>query len=246
MKFLIEDGHFRWCPHLSNINSQIDCWCKLAAYGIAVTIGFSVAFFQAWGSSVSHSLANLGDAIHTFTDAAFVYIISAWATWLKMKSKSHVESLDNRWANRNAWILTAIAYILFALAIVRFINPDTAVGSMMLFVAVVGLCMNIVVWRMLALLRIEHSHVGCSDSTHDHEDKVHSTAKLHALFDAMVSLVVIIAALGIMYFPVWPALVLRFDPIATIIIGVWLIILARKIRQEIRARKNQHIHKKFI
>ncbi len=175
---------------------------------VAVLTG-SMMVIEGIGGYVTNSLALLSDAFHMLTHfGALMISLSA------IVIASRFQSEDKTFGYWRAEILTALLNGVTLIPIVgfilyesyqRYLYPEPIRDTLMLFVAVVGLIVNIV--SALALWGIGKEDINIRG------------AFLHMLGDTLSSVAVIIAGV-IIYFTNW----LAVDPIASVVISVMIII----------------------
>lgn len=160
----------------------------------ALTGGFMVA--EAVGGVLSGSLALIADAGHMLTD--FASLALAWAAarvarrpadWKRTYGFDRFSVLA---AFVNGLTLFAIALWIIVEAIGRLINPAPVAGEAMLVIAILGLAVNIVAFKVLHGGH-DHGH----DHGHSHDLNLRGAA-LHVLGDMFGSAAAILAAIIIM------------------------------------------------
>lgn len=161
------------------------------------------------GGLITGSLALLSDAGHMATDAlglgmALAAIVAADRTTAGTGRTYGLYRLEILAALANAVLLLGVAsYVLYE-AFQRFGNPPEVATTGMLVVAVVGLIVNLVGWRLLR---------------HGAEESLNVRgAYLEVLADLVGSVGVIVAAL-IMIFTGWP----YADPLFAALIGLFIL-----------------------
>lgn len=147
-------------------------------------IGLGLFIGEAIGSWFSHSLALLADSFHVLADLAGVFVTLV-ATFLAERPQSSKRSygyyrLEVLAALLNGLVLLGLAFVIVKAAIERLHDPHPIEASLMLWVAIFGLLINI--W-MLAILK----------PAHDHNLNLRG-AYLHILGDTLSSVAVIISA----------------------------------------------------
>lgn len=169
------------------------------------------------GGVLSGSLALLADAGHMFSDAGSL-ALALFATWFAARPAPP----DRTYGYHRAEILAALAHggTLIAVAIFVFVEawqrfraPPEVEGTLLMVIAVGGLVINVIgLWVL---------HGG-----RDHSLNVRG-AWLHVLSDALGSLQAIIAGGLILMFG-WHLA----DPIASVVIGVLVLISAWRLTRE--------------
>ncbi len=223
----IKNGHLLWCRTFAE-----PCLCKTSGYGIAAVLALAIAALEYWGSDESGSLALFADFWHVVSDLG-VYATSMWASVLMARNPELALGINRRWGSRNASLLIAVAAVTIGLAIWRIIRPAEILTDVMLWVAAIGLAVNMLMYFVLKAFRIQHEHE--EDHRHDH---VHTTALVHTAIDTGISVVVVASALAMDRIPAAAAYSRIIDPIASIALCGVLIALALAIKKEIRATKD--------
>jgi cobalt-zinc-cadmium efflux system protein len=177
-------------------------------------------FFELIGGIWSGSLALISDSAHVFLDV-FALGISYLALKVSSKPADDTHSygfhrMEVLAALLNGLTLLIISVGIFYEAYERWNNPAQIKPLSMLWIAVVGLIVNILV--AFVLHGHQHEHASHSEHDHDHAPEardlnVHS-AYLHVIGDAISSVGVILAAV-LIYFTHWSWL----DPLMSVIIG---------------------------
>jgi cobalt-zinc-cadmium efflux system protein len=182
---------------------------------VALTFGFMVVEFVAgW---YAHSLALMADAAHMLTDAGALGLALFALRW----SQRHADSERHYGYGRlqvlaafvSGLVVLGLAAFLSARAVRRFWHPVEVHEQAMLWVAGVGLVINIVLWLMLRQT--------------DKKSVNMRAASLHVLFDLLSSVAVIASALIIMATG-WNL----FDAVATFLVSLLIANGAREIIYE--------------
>jgi len=146
--------------------------------------------------SVYGSMALLADGWHMGTHvAAFLIAIFAYR-YARKHANNPAYSFGTGKVNvlggfASAITLAVVALVMFAESLHRIIDPQTIHFNEAIFVASIGLLVNVV---SAFLLKGDHSHVHHHDhDSHHHHDHNLRAAYLHVLADAMTSLFAIIA-----------------------------------------------------
>ena len=179
----------------------------------AAILTFAFMFAEVIGGVISGSLALLADAAHMLTDAGSLAL--AWVGF-KLAERPADQSRSFGWARFkvlaafvNGLTLIVLAVWIVAEAIQRLLEPQEVMGQLLLVVAVLGLLVNIVAFRIL--------HGG-------NQDDLNMRAALwHVAGDLLGSVAAIGAALIIMSTGWMP-----IDPILSVLVA--LIILVGGVR----------------
>ncbi|HKD67795.1 MAG TPA: cation diffusion facilitator family transporter [Candidatus Binataceae bacterium] len=167
----------------------------------AFVIGETIAGVRA------HSLALLSDAGHNFTDAIALALAGVGYFWQSRPGNQSKTFGYHRMgvlaAFVNALLLAALAMALFYESYRRLIHPEPVTESVMIWVAAIGLVLNLAIaWSLDG----------------NHGDLNLRAAWVHMLGDA-ASCVGIIAGAILIYFTGW----LAIDPLLSILIGAAII-----------------------
>ena len=168
-----------------------------------------VMVVQAVAGFLTRSLALLSDAGHMLTDAlglgmALAAIVAARHMGENEHRTFGLYRLEILAAAANALLLFIVAVYVIIEGIRRLFEPLEIVSGAMLVVALIGLAVNLIAWRLLR---------------HGAEENLNlEGAYLEVLADLIGSIAVIAAAL-IVEFTGW----LRIDPILAIVIGVYIL-----------------------
>jgi cobalt-zinc-cadmium efflux system protein len=167
----------------------------------AFVIGETIAGFR------SHSLALLSDAGHNFTDAIALALAGVGYFWQSRPGNQSKTFGYHRMgvlaAFVNALLLAALAMALFYESYRRLIHPEPVTESVMIWVAAIGLVLNLAIaWSLDG----------------NRGDLNLRAAWVHMLGDA-ASCVGIIAGAILIYFTGW----LAIDPLLSILIGAAII-----------------------
>jgi cobalt-zinc-cadmium efflux system protein len=168
---------------------------------VAFVIGETIAGFR------SHSLALLSDAGHNFTDAiglALAGVAYFWQSRPGNQSKTFgYHRMGVLAAFVNALLLAALAMALFYESYRRLIHPEPVTSSVMIWVAAIGLILNLAIaWSL--------------DSNRG--DLNLRAAWVHMLGDAASCVGIIVGAI-VIYLTGW----LAIDPLLSILIGAAII-----------------------
>jgi len=196
--------------HVHEVGGTTDGRRRVA---IAAVLTFAFMFAEIIGGLISGSLALLADAAHMLTDAGSLAL--AWLGF-KLAERPADQTRSFGWARFkvlaafvNGLTLIVLAVWIVAEAIQRLLEPQAVMGQLLLVVAVLGLLVNIVAFRIL--------HGG-------NQDDLNMRAALwHVAGDLLGSVAAIGAALIIMSTGWMP-----IDPILSVLVA--LIILVGGVR----------------
>lgn len=190
-----DHGSHSHAPSVGNTNERV------VLVGLLLTAGFMVV--EVVGGVLSGSLALIADAGHMLTDAAALAL-----AWLGFRIGRRASNARKTFGYLRFEVLAGLinALTLFALvawiaweAVQRLRAPTEVLAGPMLAVAVVGLLVNVLVFRILH--RGDQSHVNIKGAT------------LHVLGDLLGSVAAIIAAL-VIHFTGW----MPIDPILSVLV----------------------------
>lgn len=175
---------------------------------ITMLLNFLITAAEIIGGIISGSLSLISDALHNFSDGIAI-IISYIAIRLSKKPKTFKYTFGLKRAEILAAIINAstliiISFFLIKEAVLRFYNPSTITGSIMLITAALGLAANLI--GTLLLKKGSEGNINLR------------ATYFHLLSDAVSSLAVIIGAAFIIYFKIY-----WIDPLLTILISIYIL-----------------------
>lgn len=174
--------------------------------GLCLTGGFMVA--EVVGGYLSGSLALIADAGHMLTDTVALFL-----AWLGFRLGSRPADARRSFGYSRLEVLAGLinALTLFALvgwiaweAVQRFFNPHEVLAGPMIAVALLGLVVNLVVFRILSGADRDHVNI--------------KGALLHVLGDLLGSVGAIIAAV-IIWLTGW----MPIDPILSVLVSLLIL-----------------------
>ena len=204
-------------------NEQIELWQHHHTFNfdkktvekrtlIVVIITFVTMIAEILFGWISNSMALLADGWHMGTHA-FALGISLIAYIAARKYAKDETFTFGTWkieilgAYTSAIVLGIVGLIMIYSSVERMINPLNIYYNQALFVAILGLLVNLVCAVILNVgghaHKHGHHHHGEDEHAHhehDHEDLNLKSAYLHVVADAMTSVLAIIALLGAKYF----------------------------------------------
>jgi cobalt-zinc-cadmium efflux system protein len=153
------------------------------AFGIAVTLNFGFVVLEIVYGNLSHSLALIGDAVHNFSDV-FALLLAWGATILTQRHSTQRYTYGMKRTSILAALINSVLLVLVTggmawEAIQRAIHPVNVSGETIVWVAAVGIAINLVTALMFFAGR-------------KHDLNIRG-AFLHLASDAAVSLGVVIA-----------------------------------------------------
>lgn len=179
---------------------------------------------------IYNSMALLADGWHMSSHAlALGLAFFAYAMATKYKNDLRFSfgtfKIEILGAYTSAILLLVVAFFMAFHSIERFLNPVEISYKGAIFVAVLGLVINLIcAW----LLKDDHHHKHLDNHAHDHHHDINlKAAYLHVLADALTSVLAILALLGGMFFGVvW------LDPmmgiIGSVLVFVWAVGLVKQ------------------
>lgn len=205
--------------HLFNVNKKS---VEKSTF-IVVVITFVTMIAEILFGWLSQSMALLADGWHMGTHA-FALGISLLAYVMARKYAKDRSFTFGTWkieilgAYTSAIVLGLVGLIMIFSSVKRLIHPLSIYYNQALFVAVIGLTVNVVCAIILSRGGHAHSHDHHHEESHHHEDLNLKSAYLHVVADALTSVLAIAALLGAKYFDfVW------LDPLMGIV-GAGLIL----------------------
>ena len=195
------------CPslHIHDINKQKSSGRKKLA--MIMTITFAIAIVEMVGGWFSGSLALISDAFHMLTDSSSLMLALIMAILAQRPADDKYSYGHGRWeiigALLNGIFMIAVIVFLIYEGIDRILNPRPVESTTIIWIATIGLLINI----FAAWLLHSHSH---SLNTRG--------AFLHVLGDLLGS-VAAIAAGVLIYFTGMTI----FDPIISIVVALILV-----------------------
>lgn len=187
---------------------------------IAAVITGAFMIVEVIGGLISGSLALLADAGHMMTD--FAALSLAWAgfaisrrpaTWKYTFGYQRFQTLA---AFLNGITLVIVAIWIVYEAVERVQNPSDVLAGPMLYVALMGLVVNLLVFWILTRPSSKESGEGAA-SGHDHNLNMRG-AVLHVLGDLLGSVAAIVAAVLIMATGWMP-----IDPILSVLVALLIL-----------------------
>ena len=203
---------------------------------IVVIITFTMMIAEILFGWISNSMALLADGWHMGTHA-FALGISLLAYIIARKQAGNGRFAFGTWkieilgAYTSALVLGVVSVIMVYASINRFMKPLQIHYDEALFVAIIGLGVNVVCALILNVSSHSHTHHHSHHDSHSHDHQSHEdlnlkSAYLHVVADALTSVFAICALIGAKYFAfIW------LDPfmgiVGAILIGRWSFLLLR-------------------
>ena len=171
-------------------------------------LNFAITAAEIVGGIYSGSLSLISDALHNLSDGLAV-IISYYAIKISGRQNDIKRTFGYRRASimaalLNSSVLIGISVFLFKEAYVKFINPQTINGSMIIWVALISLVAN-----ALGVLLLEKG---------SHSDMNIKSTYIHLLSDVLSSVGVVIGGVLILFFKIY-----WVDPLLTVLISIYIL-----------------------
>lgn len=172
-----------------------------------VILNFAITLAEIIGGIYAGSLSLISDALHNFSDGVS-FIISYFAIKIALKTNDEKKTFGYKRATIlaaliNSSVLIVISAFLFKEAYFKIMSPQKINGTIVIWVALIGLVANII-----GMLLLQKSSKG---------DMNLKSSYLHLLSDALSSIAVVIGGVLIYYFQVY-----WIDPVLTILIGLFV------------------------
>ena len=188
-----------------------------------LVLTLSFAFVEAFGGWFTGSLALWGDAGHMFSDCAALGL--AWfAGWISQRPPTQKLTYGLLRAEVIVALVNSIAMLVVVASIVyeainRFYSPSFVKGGEVVWIALFGLVINILVARHLH----HHSH-----DEHGHGNLNGRAAFLHVLGDLLGSVAALLAG-AVIYFTGWYAI----DAILSLFISALILVSTIRLLREV-------------
>ena len=190
---------------------------------LLLTLGF--AFVEAIGGWLTGSLALMGDAGHMFSDCAALGL--AWfAGWISQRPATQKLTYGLLRAEvivaliNGVSMLVVVAVIVYE-AIGRFYHPSPVQGMEVMWIALIGLVINILVARHLH----HHSHDGDDHGSGNINSRA---ALLHVIGDLLGSVAALLAG-AVVYFTGW----MQIDAILSLFISALILFSTIRLLREV-------------
>lgn len=171
-------------------------------------LNFLITAAEIIGGIYSGSLSLISDALHNFSDGLAI-IISYYAIKISGRQNDIKRTFGYRRASimaalLNSSVLIGISVFLFKEAYIKFINPQTINGSMIIWVALISLVAN-----ALGVILLEKG---------SHGDMNIKSTYIHLLSDVLSSVGVVIGGILILFFKIY-----WVDPLLTVLISIYIL-----------------------
>ncbi len=194
-------------------------------YAVPFFLIFAFALLEFFGGIWTNSLALLSDAWHMFSDL-FALGLAWFAAHLSAKPGTHRHAsgqshLEIAASAVNVLLMFAVVTYIIIEAIQRFNHPQAVTGGYVIWIALAGLVVNLIVLKMLHGNDDAHAH----GAEHNHNKRA---AYLHVMGDLLGSVAAVVAG-AVIYFTGW----LSIDPILSIFISLLILIVTIKLTKDI-------------
>lgn len=173
-----------------------------------IILNFLITIAEIIGGLLAGSLSLISDALHNLSDGLAI-IISFWAIKISGKANDQKRTFGYKRASIlaaliNSAVLIGISLFLFKEAYGKFFQYRTINGTIVIWVALIGLVAN-----LLGVLLLKR---GASHSLNL------KAAYFHLLSDALSSIAVVLGGVAILWFKVY-----WIDPVLTILISLYVL-----------------------
>jgi len=175
---------------------------------LSFSLNLGITLAEVIGGIISGSLALLSDSLHNFSDSMGIFA-SYFAIKIGERKKNEKFTFGYKRAEilvafANSAVLVGVSLFLIFEAYKRFKSPEPIKGSLMLFVALIGLFAN------LASVILLHEHA--------HESMNIRSAYLHLVSDSLSSIAVVLGGIAITKWNVF-----WIDPLITVLISLYIL-----------------------
>jgi cobalt-zinc-cadmium efflux system protein len=203
-----KDKHEHQEHNHSNNHSHSHSDIKGVKLILVMLLNFAITAAEIAGGIYSGSLSLISDALHNFSDGLAI-IISYYAIKISGRQNDIKRTFGYRRASimaalLNSSVLIGISVFLFKEAYGKFVNPQTINGSMIIWVALIGLVAN-----ALGVVLLEKG---------SHDDMNIKSTYLHLLSDVLSSVGVVIGGILILFFKIY-----WVDPLLTVLISIYIL-----------------------
>lgn len=186
---------FHTDTHAAERGSRAVLWITLTAMAVEIAAGW-------WYGS----MALLADGWHMSSHAVAIGItVLAYAAARRLANDHRFAfgtwKIEVLGGFASAWLLLGVAALMLVASVDRYFDPQPIRYREAVFVAVLGLVVNLVCAWILARGGHDHGHHHGHSDEHDHHEHQHGdmnlrSAYLHVLADALTSVLAILALLG--------------------------------------------------
>ena len=229
---------FHTDTHAAERSSRAVLWITLTAMVVEITAGWwygSMALLADGWHMSSHAVA-IGVTVLAYAAARRLVNDQrfAFGTW-------KIEVLGGF---ASAWLLLGVAALMLVASVDRYFDPQPIRYREAVFVAVLGLVVNLVCAWILARAGHDHGHHHGHSHEHDHHEHQHGdmnlrSAYLHVLADALTSVLAIVALLGGWVWG-WDWLDPLMGMVGAVLVAVWAKGLIRDTSTVLLDREMDH------
>ena len=212
-----EHKHTHSHSHSHSLDSLPDPSTFNMAFGLSIGLNLTFALIEAFYAIVANSSSLLADAVHNLGDVLGLAL--AWgANWLLTRPSSNRYSYGYKRTTILAALINALLLIVTSLLIAydafyKLLNPSPIQETTVIIVAMIGILIN--GGTALLFKRKHHSDINIKG------------AYLHLLYDALISVGVVIVAIAVKYTQwVW------LDPIVGLVIVVIILLGTRGLLRD--------------
>ncbi len=196
-------------------------------YAVPFLLIFAFALLEFFGGIWTNSLALLSDAWHMFSDL-FALGLAWFAAYLSAKPGTHRHASGQSHFEIvasvvNVVLMFAVVIYIIVEAIQRFNQPQPVTGGYVIWIALAGLIVNLIVLKMLHSDIGDHAHAPNAEQNHNIR-----AAYLHVLGDLLGSVAAVLAGV-VIYYTGW----LKIDPILSIFISLLIFFVTIKLTKDI-------------
>ena len=196
-------------------------------YAIPFVLIAIFAFAEFYGGIWTNSLALISDAWHMFSDL-FALGLAWFAAHLSAKPGAHRHASGQSHAEIaaavvNVVLMFAVVIYIIIEALHRFQNPQAVSGGYVIFIALAGLVVNLIVLKLLHSDDDGHGHTHGSEQNHNKR-----AAYLQVMGDLLGSVAAVVAGI-VIYFTGW----LLIDPLLSILISLLILAVTIKLSNDI-------------
>lgn len=211
-------------PDIHNVKTQPN-----SIYAVPFFLILVFAFIEFFGGVWTNSLALISDSWHMFSDL-FALGFAWLAAHLSAKPGTHRHAsgqshLEIAASVFNVLLMFGVVIYIIVEAIQRYNQPQPIAGFYVIFIALIGLIVNVIVLKMLHGGDDGHAHDNGQAFEQNHNKRA---AYLHVLGDLLGSAAAVLAGV-IIFFTGW----LKIDPILSLFISLLIFLVTIKLTKDI-------------
>lgn len=190
--------HFSWCEHrrLLSMDEHVCQWCRFDMYALVFLAAFLMAAVEFWASARTHSLSLWSDAWHVVSDGLGYSIAGLYA--FVVSRQLAVPENRNRMKRYSEYALGMLLLVAVSNIIANIIGfvwlgtvPVIHEPRTLLWVAVMGLGVNLCQLGLLNYFKAEHQHEHHAEYS---GEKMLAANFWHTVGDMMSSVLVVLNA----------------------------------------------------